>query len=116
MQNMEKAIKGFEKFNEELREFGHETGEIFVTLYEDINTTRRVANFRLYKNGKLKWVEFDLRMVKGKLEYMSQQEVEQMYDADEAMDYLKFWRANLRRAKKYWSMGADTLDRLSDRS
>ena len=50
----DRMVKAFERFNADLKAFGEETGEIFVTLYEDAFTTRRVANFRLYKNGNLK--------------------------------------------------------------
>ena len=50
----DRMVKAFERFNADLKAFGEETGETFVTLYEDAFTTRRVANFRLYKNGNLK--------------------------------------------------------------
>ena len=50
----DRVVKAFERFNADLKAFGEETGETFVTLYEDAFTTRRVANFRLYKNGNLK--------------------------------------------------------------
>ena len=98
----DKMVKAFERFNADLKAFGEETGETFVTLYEDAFTTRRVANFRLYKNGNLTWVENGVK------------ESEQMFDDDEAKDYLSFWRANLRRAKKYWSMNPDTLDKIQE--
>ena len=29
-------------------------------------------------------------------------------------DTLKFWRANLRRAKRYWAMDAEILDKIQD--
>ena len=35
-------------------------------------------------------------------------------DDDDIKDTLKFWRANLRRAKKYWAMNAETLDKIQD--
>ena len=59
MKTTDRLIKAFEKFNEDLKEFGEQTGEVFVTLYEDANTTREVANFKLYKKGKLTWVEME---------------------------------------------------------
>lgn len=103
----ERTIKAFEKFQAELKAFGEETGEVFVTLYEDANTTRQVANFRLYKNAKLKWVEANWRGI-------SEEQVEIMEDDDDAKEWLKFWKANLRRAKKYWSMDSEKLDRIQD--
>ena len=53
MRTTDKLIKAFEKFNEDIKSFGEQTGEIFVTLYEDANTTREVAFADWYnKNGK----------------------------------------------------------------
>lgn len=110
----DKTIKAFAKFNDELKAFGEETGETFVTLYEDINTTRRVADFHLCKNGKLKWVEMELTYTKNGSTYLSQGQTEQMYDEDEAKDYLKFWKACLRRARKYWATDGETLDKMAE--
>ena len=103
----DRMVKAFERFNADLKVFGEETGETFVTLYEDAFTTRRVANFRLYKNGKLKWVEIETGQ-------LSREEVEQVFDDDDAKDWLSFWRSNLRRAKRYWSMNTETLDKIQD--
>ena len=102
----DKMVKAFERFNADLKAFGQETGEVFVTLYEDAFTTRAVREFKLCKNGKLSWLEMDHNTCV--------KESEQMFDDDEAKDWLSFWRANLRRAKKYWSMNPDTLDKIQD--
>lgn len=102
----DRLVKAFEKFNVDLQKFGNETDEVFVTLYEDAFTTRRVANFKLYKNGKLTWVEAD--------NGISHQETEQTTDEEDAREWLKFWRANLRRAKRYWVMDTETLDKIQD--
>ena len=110
MRTTDKLIKAFEKFNDELNAFGEETGEIFVTLYEDANTTRRVGrrSFKLYKNGKLTWVEYDeFKGISHTEEYIHT-------DNDDIKDTLKFWRANLRRAKRYWAMNAETLDKIQE--
>ena len=103
----DKMVKAFERFNADLKVFGEETGETFVTLYEDAFTTRRVANFRLYKNGNLKWIEIETGQ-------LSREEVEVMMDDDDAKEWLSFWRANLRRAKRYWAMDTETLDKIQD--
>ena len=103
----DKMVKAFERFNADLKAFREETGETFVTLYEDANTTRRVANFRLYKNGNLKWIEIETGQ-------LSREEVEVMMDDDDAKEWVSFWRANLRRAKRYWAMDAETLDKIQD--
>jgi len=71
-------------------------------LYEDAFTSRQVSNFRLSLSGTLTWKE------DGKWER------ETMFDDDEANDYLKFWKACLRRAKKYWSMATEELDAIYD--
>ena len=103
----DRMVKAFERFNADLKAFGEDTGEIFVTLYEDAFTTRRVANFRLYKNGNLKWIEIETGQ-------LSREEVEVMMDDDDAKEWLSFWRANLRRAKRYWAMDTETLDKILD--
>ena len=110
MRTTDKLIKAFEKFNDELNAFGEETGEIFVTLYEDANTTRRVGrhSFKLFKNGKLTWIEYD------DVKRLSQKEEYIHIDDDDIRDTLNFWRANLRRAKRYWAMNAETLDKIQD--
>lgn len=97
-----KMVKAFEKFNADLDKFIADTSDCtgVAPLYEDIYTTRDVHDFKLYLNGKLTWIEDDKK------------EVEQMFDDDDANDYLKFWKACLRRAKKYWSMSAETLDKI----
>lgn len=96
-----RMVKAFERFDADLEKFFQRTdGD--GTLYEDAYTTRNVRNFKLYLNGKLTWTED------------GHKEVEQMFDDDEARDYLGFWRANLRRAIRYWSMDAETLDRIQD--
>ena len=103
----DRMVKAFERFNADLKAFGEDTGETFVTLYEDAFTTRRVANFRLYKNGNLKWIEIETGQ-------LSREEVEQVFDDDDAKEWLSFWRANLRRAKRYWATDAETLDKIQE--
>lgn len=95
-------IKSWEKFNEEVYAFAQETESDEATLYEDAFTSRNVKDFWMQPNGTLSWVEDGKR------------EVEQMFDEDDAREWLKFWRANLRRAKRYWSMDVETLDMIQD--
>ena len=98
----DKVVKAFERFNADLDAFRTETGDDVAILYEDAFTTRNVKDFKLCKNGKLTWVEDGVK------------ESEQMFDDDDAKDWLSFWRANLRRAKRYWSMNTETLDKIQD--
>ena len=114
MKTTDRLIKAFEKFNEDLKEFGEQTGEVFVTLYEDANTTRRVANFKLYKNGKLKWVEMEDVYQDRQIISRAMQEEYVHTDDNDIKDSLYFWRANLRRAKRYWAMDVETLDAIQD--
>ena len=114
MKTTDRLIKAFEKFNEDLKEFGEQTGEVFVTLYEDANTTREVTNFKLYKNGKLTWVEMEDTWKDGQRVHESRHEEYLHTDDDDIQDTLNFWRANLRRAKRYWAMDAETLDKIQD--
>ena len=103
-------IKAWEKFNEELEAFKAETGqEGFLTLYEDAYTTREVKDFKMTKTGILTWWECETFPRE-----QTRQEREQMMDEDDAKEWLSFWRANLRRAKRYWAMNAETLDAIQD--
>ena len=114
MKTTDRLIKAFEKFNEDLKTFGEQTGEVFVTLYEDANTTRRVANFKLYKNGKLKWVEMEDVYQDRKIISRAMQEEYVHTDDNDIKDSLDFWRANLRRAKRYWAMDVEILDAIQE--
>lgn len=114
MKTTDRLIKAFEKFNEDLKTFGEQTGEVFVTLYEDANTTRKVANFKLYKNGKLTWVEMEDVYADRQMICEPMKEEYLHTDDDDIKDTLNFWRANLRRAKRYWAMNTETLDKIQD--
>lgn len=100
-----RLMKAWEKFDNDIEQFAIETEEskyAEVTLYEDAFTTRHVQGFNMTEEGELTWLE------DGKLE------VEQMIDEDDAREWLKFWRANLRRAKRYWAMDVETLGKIQD--
>ena len=97
-----RTINAFAKFNADLDAFRTETGDDLAVLYEDAYTSRNVKDFKISPAGLLTWTEDGRR------------EKERMYDDDEAREYLSFWRANLRRAKKYWAMSADKLDEIQD--
>ena len=102
-------LKAWEKFSSDLAAFAQETGQDYTTLYEDAYTTREVKDFKMTQDGILTWWEcetFPREKVR--------QEQEQMMDEDDAREWLKFWRANLRRAKRYWEMDTDTLDKIQD--
>lgn len=98
----QRHIKAWQKFNDELDAFRKETDSELATLYEDAFTTREVKDFQMTESGSLTWVE------DGK----AQQEC--MYDEDDAREWLKFWKACLRRAKRYWAMDSDRLDAIQD--
>lgn len=98
-------IRAVEKLNAEIEAFRAESepDSQSVTLYEDAFTTRVVRpDFKLYKNGRLTWTE------SGRTEDYNH------FDADDIRDTLKFWRANLRRARRYWSMNVETLDAIQN--
>lgn len=112
----DRLVKAFDKFNADLNAFALETGEEIPTLYEDINTTRQVSNFRLCKNGVLHWTEVDRRFNPKTWGYdpIVVRESEQLSSEDEAREYLSFWRANLRRARRYFATAGETLDKMAD--
>lgn len=83
-------------------------GEDFAMLYEDAFITRNVKDFQMTEAGILTWWESET--YKDKVS----QEREQIIDDADSREWLKFWRANLRRAKRYWSMDSETLDAIQD--
>ena len=108
-------IKAVEKFNEELKAWAKETGENPVTLYEDAFTSFTLADVAISQDGQL-FYTYD-----GKVEFeviVRKDEETGEYYEDEGMDgimeYVKFWRKCLKRAKKYWSMPVEQLDAIQD--
>lgn len=98
-------LKAVEKLNAEIEAFRVETSPETdsVELYEDAYTTRNVRpDFKLYLNGKMTWTE------DGRTEDYEH------FDEDDVRDTLKYWRACLRRARKYWAMNVDTLDAIQN--
>ena len=106
-------IKAVEKLNEELQAWAKETGEDEARLYEDANTSFTLSNVRV-EDGYLCYL-YD-----GK----EDRDIIVLYDDDTGsyyetafdgiMEYVHFWRACLRRAKRYWSMDPDKLDKIQD--
>lgn len=108
-----KMVKAFQKFNADLEKFLKDSDN--SALYEDAFTTRQVKNFKLSLNGCLSWYEDDpLAPVDLQHPAGYNREWEYMSDDDDANDWLKFWKACLRRAKRYWSMDTETLDAIQE--
>ena len=106
-------IRAVEKFNEELKAWAKETGEDEATLYEDANTSFTLNDLRV-EHGYLKYRydgcdEKERIVIEGPREGVY---VETEYDG--IMDYVKFWRKCLKRAKRYWAMDPDWLDKIQD--
>lgn len=107
-------IKMVENFNADLEAFRKETGEPVATLYEDANTSFTLSSVRV-DEGRLKYT-YD-----GKEEYEEALWVDEedgslseMEGIDSIPEYIKFWRACLRRAKRYWGMDGDKLDAIQN--
>ena len=104
-------IRNWEMFNVDLNNFREETGDDFAILYEDANNTRAVKDFSMSEELVLTWTEYEMN-------FWGQSKVvqveEDMRDLDDAREWLKFWKANLRRAKRYWSMDSEKLDAIQD--
>lgn len=116
MSNLNQYIKKshlrmVERFNADLEAFREYTGDDTAVLYEDAFTSFTLANVRV-ENGCLKY-EYD-----GKLEQeaivLQDEDTKEYYEEeyDGISEWIKFWRACLRRAKRYWEMDTDTLDAI----
>lgn len=106
-------IKLVEEFNAELEEFRKETETTAATLYEDAYTSFTLADVKV-QDGKLVYT-YD-----GKVEsetIVRYDDDEQCYyeeDLDGITEWVKFWKACLRRARRYWTMDVDTLDAIQN--
>ena len=104
-------IKAAEKFNEELNAWAKETGEEVSTLYEDAWTFFTLSDFRV-ENGYLCYKYDGREESYNMVREFEDGEVEEEWGMDDIMHTISFFRACLRRAKKYWAMDCDTLDRI----
>lgn len=104
-------LRMVEKFNADLEAFRKYTDDDAAVLYEDAYTSFTLANVRV-ENGCLQY-EYD-----GKLEQeaivLQDEDTKEYYEEeyDGISEWIKFWRACLRRAKRYWEMDTDTLDAI----
>lgn len=106
-------LKAVEKFNEELKAWAKETEEEEAVLYEDAYTSFTLSNLRV-ENGRI-YYQYDGR---------DESDVVVLYDEDDhcyfeteyegIMSFIKFYRKCLNKAKKYWAMDPDKLDRIQD--
>ena len=103
-----RQLNAWQKFNDELNAFREETQQDFAILHEDAFTTRQVKDFKMTETGVLTWSESETYRDK------VMNEREQMVNEEDSREWLKFWRACLRKAKRYWSMDADRLDQIHD--
>ena len=106
-------IKAVEKFNAELQAFAKETGENPVTLFENANTSFTLADIHV-ENG---WLKFDYDGQPDSVLVVEKDDFDGKYyesELDGIMDYVHFWRKCLNRAKRYWAMDPDRLDKIQD--
>lgn len=108
-------LKAVHNLNEELKAWAKETGEDEPTLYEDAYTSFTLSDLAISDDGQL-FYTYD-----GKVEFevivRKDEETGEYYEdegMDSIMEYVKFWRACLRRAKRYWSMAPEQLDAIQD--
>lgn len=97
-----RQLTAWAKFNRDVEAFIATTEGSDATLYEDAFISRHVRDFNMTPEGVLTWTEDGKR------------ERETMRDEDESREWLSFWRKNLRRAKRYWEMDTETLDKIQD--
>lgn len=107
-------LRMVEKFKEDLEIFRQQKGDKVAELYEDAYTSFKLGDIKV-ENGILSYQyddgrDFD-RIV------LQDPDTKEYYE-DESLDSLpeiiKFWRKCLRRAKRYWSMDPDRLDKIQD--
>lgn len=105
-------LRAVEKFNQDLEAFRKQTEEESATLYEDAYTSFTLANVKV-ENGTLIY-DYDGATECERIVYQDAEDGQYYEDEgiDGIMEYIKFWRSCLRRAKRYWSMDVDKLDAI----
>lgn len=114
-----KAIRAIEKFNADLKAFAEQTGEENPYLYEDANTMIQIRDLVFTYDGCLSWTDEDGN---DQVEfYITEEEDEETGETYECWDRwceffsgIRFWNNCLKRAKRYWAMDCETLDKLQD--
>lgn len=100
-----KQQKAIDKFLAEYEAFCKETGDRFQ-LAEDATTYYALSDVRVLKT-----------CVKFTQKYSgvsSSTDVFVIFDIDELDEQIRWWKSCLRRAKRYWSTSAETLDAMAD--
>lgn len=106
-------LKMVEKFSAELESFRKETDEEAATLYEDAFTSFTLSNISV-QNGTLVY-DYDGATECERIVFQDADTGEYYEDdLDGIAEWIKFWRACLRRAKRYWEMNPDKLDAIQD--
>jgi len=106
-------LKMVEKFSAELEAFRKETDEEAATLYEDAYTSFTLSNISV-QNGTLVY-DYDGATECERIVFQDADTGEYYEDdLDGIAEWIKFWRACLRRAKRYWEMNPDKLDAIQD--
>lgn len=107
-------IKAVERFSADLESWRQETGEELPILYEDAFTSFTLSDISVeggclcYKQDCVEYKENMLRWDEETHEYWEEDLL------DSIMEYVRYWRACLRRAKRYWSMNPEVLDAIQD--
>ena len=102
-----------EKFSAELEAFRKEIDEEAASLYEDAFTSFTLSNISV-QNGTLVY-DYDGATECERIVFQDADTGEYYEDdLDGIAEWIKFWRACLRRAKRYWEMNPDKLDAIQD--
>lgn len=101
--------RSIERLNKDLAAFAKQTESDFAVLYEDANTSFSIANVRLNHDGTKLTYLYDFLDGEG-----FRRSDERVDFAEEVADWVSFWRACLRRAKRYWAMDTEKLDAIQD--
>lgn len=105
MRVTEKHRKEIEKFLNDYENFVKETGDKFQ-LAENASTYYAIIDVQVLKTC----VKFTLTYE----DVLSTSYCEVIRDSEELDEQIRWWRACLRRAKRYWSTSSEVLDRMAD--
>lgn len=104
-------IRAVAKFVEQLEAWRKETGEDEATLYEDAYTSFTLSNVRV-EDGCLCFRMDGNEERENMLRKDDDGTIWEPDGLDSIMDYLQYWRACIRRARRYWEMPVERLDAI----
>lgn len=102
-----------DKFNQDLKDFAERCEEQEPTLYEDAFIHFTLSDIRI--EGDYLVYKYDGQEERDIIAYWDDEENDFYCYVEQMKEDIKFWRSCLNRAKRYWEMSCDELDKMESK-